>query len=123
MKVIVDLCVVPIGVGVSLSSYIAECERILEAARLKTHLHASGTSIEGEWDAVFAAIKVCHERLHAMGAPRISTTIKLDTRTDRAQTMEEKIRSVSEKLRAAVPPQRASARPVVARSPVKRHRR
>ena len=29
MKVIADLCVVPIGVGVSLGSYIAECEKIL----------------------------------------------------------------------------------------------
>ncbi len=29
MKVIVDFCVVPIGVGVSLGSYIAVCEKIL----------------------------------------------------------------------------------------------
>ncbi|MBW1803523.1 MAG: MTH1187 family thiamine-binding protein, partial [Deltaproteobacteria bacterium] len=77
MKVIVDLCVVPIGVGVSVSEYIAECERILEKAGLKIHLHAYGTNIEGEWDAVFAAVKRCHEVIHDMGAPRISTTIKL----------------------------------------------
>ena len=122
MNVIVDLCVVPIGVGVSLSSYIAECERILTAARLKTRLHAWGTNIEGDWDAVFAAIKVCHERLHAIGAPRISTTIKLGTRTDRAQTMEEKVTSVEAKLRSATPVRRAAARPAAMRSPVKRPR-
>jgi uncharacterized protein YqgV (UPF0045/DUF77 family) len=33
-----------------------------------------------------------------MGAPRISTTIKLGTRTDRVQTMEDKVKSVHEKL-------------------------
>jgi uncharacterized protein (TIGR00106 family) len=98
MKVIMDLCVVPLGVGVSLSNYIAECERVLRAAGLETRLHAYGTNIEGEWDEVMAAVKRCHEAVHAMGAPRISTTIKLGTRTDRVQTMEDKVRSVEEKL-------------------------
>jgi uncharacterized protein (TIGR00106 family) len=86
------------GVGISVSPYIAECERILTAAGLKIELHAYGTNIEGEWDDVFQAIRQCHEKVHAMGAPRISTTLKFGTRTDRAQTMEDKIKSVQEKL-------------------------
>ena len=57
-----------------------------------------GTNIEGGWDAVFAAIKRCHETVHAMGAPRISTVIKLGTRVDRDQTMDDKVRSVQSKL-------------------------
>ena len=99
MNVMVDLCVVPMGVGVSVSKYVAACEKVLSDAGLKTHLHAYGTNIEGEWDAVFAAIKKCHETVHEMGAPRITTTIKVGTRTDRVQTMEDKIKSVEEKLR------------------------
>lgn len=98
MQVIVDLCVVPLGVGVSVSSYIAACETILKNAGLKTHLHAYGTNIEGDWDTVFAAIKQCHEHLHGMAVPRISTSIKLGTRTDRIQTMADKVRSVEDKL-------------------------
>jgi uncharacterized protein (TIGR00106 family) len=98
MNVIVDLCVVPVGVGVSLSSYVAACERVLKEAGLEIRLHAYGTNIEGEWDAVFAAIRRCHEVVHAMGVPRINTTIKLGTRTDRSQTMDEKVRSVESKL-------------------------
>ena len=98
LKVIADLCVVPVGVGVSVSEHVAACQRILKEAGLKTQLHAYGTNIEGDWDAVFDAIKTCHERIHAMGAPRISTTIKLGTRTDRAQTMAQKIESVAQKL-------------------------
>ncbi len=98
MKAIVDLCVVPLGVGVSVSAYVAACERILKEAGLATQLHAYGTNIEGDWDAVFAAIKRCHEAVHAMGAPRISTIIKLGTRVDRDQTMADKVRSVQAKL-------------------------
>lgn len=98
MKALVDLCVVPLGVGVSLSPYIAACQKVLDEAGLKTALHSYGTNIEGEWDEVFAAVKRCHETVHAMGAPRITTTIKLGTRTDRSQTMEDKLRSVQEKL-------------------------
>ena len=98
MKVIVDLCVVPIGVGVSVSTYIAACQKVLSEAGLKTCLHAYGTNIEGEWDSVFAAVKRCHEVIHRMGAPRITTTIKAGTRTDRLQSMDDKVDSVREKL-------------------------
>lgn len=98
MKVMIDLCVVPLGVGVSVSSYVAACERVIKEAGLKSQLHAYGTNIEGEWDAVMAAVKRCHEVIHEMGAPRITTTIKLGTRTDRDQTMEDKVRSVENKL-------------------------
>ena len=99
MKAIVDFCLIPIGVGVSLSPYIAECQKILSQAGLHYRLHAYGTNIEGEWDAVFAAVKACHEQVHQLGAPRVSSTIKVGTRIDRDQSMDEKIDSVNEKLK------------------------
>lgn len=98
MKTIIDLCIVPIGVGVSVSEYIAACQRVLSEYELEIELHAYGTNIEGEWDRVFAAVKRCHEVVHEMGAPRITTTIKVGTRTDRDQTMGEKVESVKAKL-------------------------
>ena len=98
MKVIADLCVVPMGVGVSVSKYVTACENVLKAAGLKTKLHAYGTNIEGEWDAVFDAIRRCHEVVHEMGAPRITTTLKFGTRIDRNQTMEDKIDSVQKQF-------------------------
>ena len=98
MKVIVDFCVIPLGVELSLSPYIAECQRVLAQAGLKHELHAYGTNIEGEWDDVMAAIKRCHERVHAMGAPRITTTLKLGTRTDREDSMAAKVHSVQRQL-------------------------
>ncbi|RPI71158.1 MAG: MTH1187 family thiamine-binding protein [Ignavibacteriales bacterium] len=98
MKVLLDLCVVPLGVGVSVSEYIAACQRVFKDAGLMHEMHMYGTNIEGEWDDVMAAVKKCHEVVHKMGAPRISTTIRLGTRTDREQTMEDKIKSVEQKL-------------------------
>ncbi len=99
MHVIVDFTVVPVGTGVSLSEYIAACERILADSGLTYVLHANGTNVEGEWDDVFAAIRRCHETLHAMGVPRIHTDIKLGTRTDKSQHMADKIASVKQKLK------------------------
>ena len=98
MKVIADLTVVPLGVGISLSEYVAACEKVLKQAGLKTNLHAYGTNIEGEWDDVLGAVKRCHEVVHEMGAPRVSTSLKLGTRTDRPQTMDDKVKSVESKL-------------------------
>lgn len=98
MKTIIDLCVVPIGVGVSLSKYVVACEKVLTSTGLAHTLHANGTNIEGEWDAVFAAVKSCHEAVHKLGAPRIFTTIKLGTRIDKDQHMGDKVRSVQKKL-------------------------
>ena len=99
MKVIVDFCLIPLGTELSLSPYIAECQRILEQQGLEHQLHAYGTNIEGEWDTVMDAIKRCHNRVHEMGAPRITSTIKLGTRTDQVQTMDDKVRSVEDKLK------------------------
>ncbi len=99
MDVIADLCVIPMGIGVSVSREVALCERILTEAGLKTKLHAYGTNVEGEWDDVFTAVKRCHEALHAEGVPRISSSLRFGTRVDREQHMEDKIRSVEEKLK------------------------
>lgn len=98
MDVIVDFSVVPIGVGVSLSEYIAECQRVLKEDGFEPELHAYGTVVEGDWDKVFAAIRRCHEAVHAKGAPRISTTIKAGTRVDKEQTASDKVGSVMRKL-------------------------
>jgi len=100
MKVIMDLTVFPFGVGLSVSEYIAACHEIFDEAGLKTNLHAYGTNIEGDWDEVFAAVKKCHETLHQMGVPRLTSSLKVGTRTDREQTMADKVDSVKTKLQS-----------------------
>jgi uncharacterized protein (TIGR00106 family) len=98
MKVIAEFTVIPIGVGVSLSEYVAACERVLAETGLHYELHANGTNLEGEWDEVMDAIKCCHATLHEMGVPRISTIVKIGTRVDRDQKMDEKVPSVRARL-------------------------
>jgi uncharacterized protein (TIGR00106 family) len=98
MLVIAEFTIIPIGVGVSLSHYIAKCEQILSRSGLQYDLHANGTNIQGDWEVVFSTLKLCHDSLHAMGVPRIHSEIKVGTRTDRAQSMQKKIVSVQEKL-------------------------
>ncbi|WP_456270035.1 MTH1187 family thiamine-binding protein [Kushneria sp. AK178] len=94
MNVMVDLCVVPLGVGVSVGSYVAACQEVIEQAGLAHQMHAYGTNIEGEWEAVFEVVRRCHEVVHDMGAPRITTSMRIGTRTDRDQSMSDKVESV-----------------------------
>ncbi len=94
LHVTVELCVVPMGVGVSVSSHVTACERVLREAGLEPHAHAFGTNVEGEWEHVFAAVRRCHEVLHERGVPRLHTTLKVGTRTDRPQSLADKVRSV-----------------------------
>ncbi len=98
LMVMVDICLVPLGVGVSLGEYIAACQKVFDEAGLSYELHAYGTNVEGEWDQVMAAVRRCHEVVHAMGAPRITTSMRLGTRTDRVQTMQDKVDSVTRRL-------------------------
>ena len=98
MKLIADVSIIPLGVGLSLSSYVAACEKVFTDAGLEPRLHANGTNLEGEWDDVVGAIKRCHEVLHEMGAPRIATNVRLGTRVDREPSMDAKLQSVAEKL-------------------------
>ncbi|CAA0089601.1 Uncharacterised protein [Zhongshania aliphaticivorans] len=94
MKVIVDFCITPLNVGASLTPYIAECQKIIAEMGLSYQLHAYGTNIEGKWEVVMESIKRCHIRLHEMGAPRLSTQLKIGTRSDREQTMTDKVEHV-----------------------------
>tara|TARA_B100000214_G_C23693922_1_gene502120 strand:- start:7 stop:297 length:291 start_codon:yes stop_codon:yes gene_type:complete len=94
MWVSIDFCLVPIGVGVSLSPYIKACIPIIEKYNLDYELGPNGTAIEGEWDQVFECVKNCHEVVHSNGAPRVYTTLKINTRIDKKQLFREKVKSV-----------------------------
>lgn len=98
MKILANLQLIPLGTGVSVSAYIAECERVLADAGLHYELHANGTNIEGEWDAVCDAVRQCHERVHGMGAPRIQSLLSIGTRNDRDQSLDDKVEAVSRRL-------------------------
>ena len=98
MWVSIDLCVVPLGVGTSLSPFIAACQEVIDKTGLEYELGPSGTAVEGEWEKVFACVKACHEKVHALGAARIYTTLKVNTRLDGQHSFREKVPSVKSKI-------------------------
>ena len=95
MHAIVSFTLVPIDAGISISPYIAAVERELEASGLTFEVNCNSTNVEGAWEDVFAAIRRCHEVVHAEGAPRIHTCLQVGTRVDREQRMAEKLESVA----------------------------
>jgi uncharacterized protein (TIGR00106 family) len=54
-----------------------------------------GTSIEGELSDIFELILQIHKAQVRMGAKRLLTTVKIDDRRDKKQTMEDKIKAVT----------------------------
>jgi len=101
---VADFCLTAVGTGQpSVSEYIAQCQRVLEKSGLVYKMHGFGTNIEGPWAKVSQAIYDCHAAVHKMGVPRITTDIRIGTRTDREITgqvnlNEAKVRRVEEIL-------------------------
>ena len=99
MKVIADICVVPLTGRTSVREEVKVAHQILVDTGLPTQLHAYGTNIEGDYDVIFAALKQIHQELHAAGVVRISTNIRLGSRVDKEQGIADKIAALREEER------------------------
>jgi uncharacterized protein (TIGR00106 family) len=91
MKALAEIQVIPIGVGLSVRKEVQRAHELIRAAGLKVQLHAYGTNVEGDLETILATVGRVHETLHAEGTPRLATTIKLGTRTDKEPTLEAKL--------------------------------
>ena len=101
---IVSVSLSPIGVGVSVSHYVATALEVLERQdRVRWKLDSMFTTLEGEPGELFALIRQMQEAIFDAGAERVSTVIKMDDRRDRdgeAIAMESKVESALAKLAA-----------------------
>jgi len=97
---IAELTVVPLGTeDTSLSSYVAGCHKVLkEQDKLEYQLTPMGTILEGELEDIFEITKKMHEVPFSNGAKRVTTSLKIDDRRDKAASMKQKINSVEGKL-------------------------
>lgn len=93
-----EFSVVPIGKGESVSQYVAECIKVVEASSLPYKLNPMGTVVEGDYDAVMAVVRECHMRVMGM-ASRVITTVKIDDRKGVGNAIDRKVQSVLEKVR------------------------
>ena len=97
MKAIATFTLVPIDGGISLSSYVAACQKIIMESNLIYEFHANGTNIEGDFDEVLNIIKACQLKVHDMGVQRIHSVVQVGTRLDRPHSMRDKKKSVEAK--------------------------
>jgi uncharacterized protein (TIGR00106 family) len=91
MKALAEIQVIPIGTGVSVRAEVRRAHEVIRASGLKVQLHSYGTNVEGELETILDAIKRIHETLHAEGTVRLSTAVKIGTRTDKATSLEGKL--------------------------------
>ena len=103
--VLLEFSMWPLGKGESVGKYVARSLDIVDRSGLDYRLHAMGTVIEGEWDAVMALVKRCHQLMRRQ-AGRVVTIITIDdrqvSRRGRAGVlrMDQKLRSLEARLGA-----------------------
>ena len=95
MKALAEIQVIPIGVGTSVREQVRRAQQIIRDSGLKVQLHAYGTNVEGELDTILETIGRVHALLHADGTPRLSTAVKIGTRTDKDSTLEDKVLDIA----------------------------
>jgi uncharacterized protein (TIGR00106 family) len=91
--------ITPLGVGDSVSAYVADAVRLVRASGLANETNAMFTNVEGEWDEVLPLIKACVMKV-AEGAPRVSVVIKLDVRPDAVDALRTKVQVIEDYLAA-----------------------
>jgi len=97
---IVEVSCVPLGTKTpSVSQYVARAVKVLEdEKRIKYEMTAMGTIVEGDLDRILAVVRKMHEQVFGEGVARVVTTIKIDDRRDKAQSMKGKVDSLKKKL-------------------------
>ncbi|MFA6808573.1 MAG: MTH1187 family thiamine-binding protein [Eubacteriales bacterium] len=96
---IVAVNMVPLGMGSSVSKYVAAAEKVIvNRPGIKRELGPMFTSLEGDLDEIMQAIREMQEAVFETGVDRVITTIKIDDRRDKKSTMEGKLDSVKAKI-------------------------
>jgi uncharacterized protein (TIGR00106 family) len=95
--VILEFSVAPLGMGESVSPYVARCLEIVEESGLDYQLHAMGTLVEGELDQVLDVLKRSIEAT-AADCPRVTCSAKIDFRRGHSGRLQRKVTSVEDQL-------------------------
>jgi len=97
---VMEIVVIPLGTKTpSVSSYVADCVKVLKEMGLKFQVTAMGTIVEGSLDELLEAVRRMHKVPFERGAPRVVTSVRIDERSDKELHIEEKVKSVEEKLK------------------------
>jgi uncharacterized protein (TIGR00106 family) len=94
---LVEVSIIPIGIGSSIGDKLAEVLRMIDESGLPYKVNPMGTVIEGEWDEIMKLIKKCHKTVMKTGE-RAITTITIDDRKGKPNRIEEKVKSIEKRL-------------------------
>jgi len=94
---LMELSVIPVARGPSVSGDIAELVKLIDASGLDYRLTPTGTIIEGDWDALLDLAKKCHYHMRAKTA-RVITLMKVDDYAERSGRLTAAVESVEKKL-------------------------
>ena len=100
--VLLELSVVPLGQGESVSAHVADCVSLIDQSGLDYELHAMGTIVEGELPEVLDVLRRCMEKV-AQSSDRVTCTAKLDYRKGQSGRLKSKVASVASKLSSKNP--------------------
>lgn len=91
----VSITIIPLGVGTSISHYIAKAVEIIEEAGYKPIIGPAETSFEvPSLEELGKILRKIHDTLHAMGVQRIITTVMIDDRRDKYQPLKAKVEKI-----------------------------
>jgi len=100
MMVVVELNIIPLGKGISVSKFLAPALKELEERNVKFSVTPMCTIFEAESvEEAFDLARVAHEAVFRAGVERVVTTVKIDDRRDIERSMEEKIESLKKEIR------------------------
>jgi uncharacterized protein (TIGR00106 family) len=94
---LLELSVIPLGRGRSISADVADLVRIVDASGLDYRLTAAATIIEGSWDQLMDVARKCHAEMRKK-TERVITFMKVDDYADRTGRLTAAIASVERKV-------------------------
>ena len=71
---------------------VRRAQDLIRESGLAVQEHSFGTNVEGELETILEVVARIHEVLHDEGVARLSTAIKIGTRTDKDPDLASKLR-------------------------------
>jgi uncharacterized protein (TIGR00106 family) len=90
-----QLSIVPLGRGCSISPDLADVVRIIQASGLDYRVTATATILEGDWDSLMRVAKQCHEKMREK-TERVLTFMKIDDYAGRTQRITRAVQAVEQ---------------------------
>jgi uncharacterized protein (TIGR00106 family) len=96
--IIAELAIFPTSEGASVSRFVKEAVRVIEASGLHSETGGMSTTLEApDLETLFKVIEEAHQAILKLGAKRIHIDLRVDHRLDKEATIASKKRALSEK--------------------------